>query len=113
MNKKDVLIVGLLRLNSMAKHGYLNKDSGVSNVLRRSSGNRRTIGSIAGGTGLSYGSMRTTTCVSFPDNQATASRSLRASKTFGYRNRLRRSIITGTLNTSSMMQHTSTGMAAL
>ena len=113
MNKKDVLIVDLLKSNSMAKPGYLSKGSGVSNASKHLSGKRRTIESVAGGTGSSYGSMRTTTYVSSPSNQATASRSLRASRTFGYRNRLRKSAITNTLNISFMMRHTFTKTAVL
>jgi hypothetical protein len=113
MNKKDVRIVDILKLNSTAKHGYQSKGSGASNVSKHSSGNRRIIESIAGGTGSSYGSRRITVYDSCPSTPDTVNSNSSRSRITGLPGTLQRSIITDTLNIFSMMRPTSTEMAAL
>lgn len=96
MNKKDVHIVDLLKLNSTEKHFYLSKDSGAADVLKHSSGKRRTIESIVGATGSNYGSLRITAYDRCPINPDTVNSSLNRSRITGLPDCLQRFIITGT-----------------
>ncbi len=111
MNKKGVHIVDLLKLNSMVKHDYANKDFDVLNVSKHLFGKRRIIESIAGGTGSNYGLLKITAYDNYPYNPDTAILNLSRSRITGLINCLQRSIITSVLSISSMMRHISIKMA--
>lgn len=113
MNKKGVPVADLLKLFFTVKHFCLSKDFSALNASKHLYGKRHTIESIAGVTGLNYGSLKITVCDRYPSNQDTANLNLSKSRITGLRNRLQRFIITDTSSILSMMRHISTRMVAL
>ncbi len=113
MNKKDVLVADLQKLNFTVKHDLSNNDSAVSNVSKHSYGKLHIIESIADDTGSSYGLPKITAYDRYLNNPDTANSNLSKSKITGLIGCLQRCIITNTLSISSMMRHTSIRMAAL